>query len=543
MLCVVTEDDRAGHRRAPDDRAARPGRRDRRRRAPRPTCSPRSPSSSAADLADLPFSAHLPARRRRHRAAGLPPPGSSRAPGRRAGDLLQLADPAPVWPVSRIRAGEQVLVEDLAGRFPDLPDRRLGTAARRRRVAVPIASATQDGAGIAGRLPGGGAEPAPAASTTATAASSSWSPTRSPRGWPTPAATRPSGSRAEALAELDRAKTDFFSNVSHEFRTPLTLIMGPVAGAAVLAAGRRRPAAARGARGRPAQRPAAGQAGQHPARLLPHRGRPDARPASSPSTSRATTAELASVFRSAVERAGLRFDRRLPAAARAGLRRPGHVGEGRPQPAVQRPEVHLRAARSPSGCGRWTARAVLTVADTGTGIPADELPRLFERFHRVADARGRSGEGSGIGLAMVRELVSLHGGTIDVDEHARTSGTDVHRRAAARHRAPAGRPARDRTRAAGGRRRRAGAAPFVAEALRWLPRRRPRDAGRRDAGTGTGDGGRGRRPGAGRRRQRRHARVPGPAARAPVRRDRGRRRRGRAGRCPRRPARPAWSAT
>src|SRR5205823_1552825 len=55
-----------------------------------------------------------------------------------------------------------------------------------------------------------------------------------------------------------------------------------------------------------------------------------------------------------------------------------------------------------------------TVADTGTGIPPEELPRLFERFHRVTDARARSGEGSGIGLAMVRELITLHGGTIDV---------------------------------------------------------------------------------------------------------------------------------
>src|SRR5688500_7636444 len=61
-----------------------------------------------------------------------------------------------------------------------------------------------------------------------------------------------------------------------------------------------------------------------------------------------------------------------------------------------------------------TREAVLQVSDTGTGVPADELPRLFERFHRVAGARGRSFEGSGIGLALVRELVGLHGGTISV---------------------------------------------------------------------------------------------------------------------------------
>jgi signal transduction histidine kinase len=58
---------------------------------------------------------------------------------------------------------------------------------------------------------------------------------------------------------------------------------------------------------------------------------------------------------------------------------------------------------------------VLRVADTGSGIPQDELPRLFDRFYRVQNARARSNEGSGIGLALVRELVGLHRGTI----HAR----------------------------------------------------------------------------------------------------------------------------
>ena len=54
----------------------------------------------------------------------------------------------------------------------------------------------------------------------------------------------------------------------------------------------------------------------------------------------------------------------------------------------------------------------LEVSDTGIGIPREEIPQLFERFHRVGEARGRSHEGSGIGLALVHELVSLHGGAI-----------------------------------------------------------------------------------------------------------------------------------
>ena len=59
--------------------------------------------------------------------------------------------------------------------------------------------------------------------------------------------------------------------------------------------------------------------------------------------------------------------------------------------------------------------AQLTVQDTGTGIPASELPHIFERFHRVDGARGRTMEGTGIGLALVQELVNLHGGSITVE--------------------------------------------------------------------------------------------------------------------------------
>ena len=53
--------------------------------------------------------------------------------------------------------------------------------------------------------------------------------------------------------------------------------------------------------------------------------------------------------------------------------------------------------------------------DTGTGIPATELSRVFERFHRVESARGRTYEGTGIGLALTVELVRMHGGRISVD--------------------------------------------------------------------------------------------------------------------------------
>jgi anti-anti-sigma factor len=108
----------------------------------------------------------------------------------------------------------------------------------------------------------------------------------------------------------------------------------------------------------------------------------------------------------------------------------------------------------------------LTVNDTGTGIPAEELPRLFERFHQVAAARGRSGEGSGIGLAMVRELVGLHGGTVAVDSTPGVGTTFAVRLPIGSAHLPAERVVESATPVPAVS---AAAQPFVSEALRWLP--------------------------------------------------------------------------
>ncbi|MGZ4626063.1 MAG: ATP-binding protein, partial [Kineosporiaceae bacterium] len=219
--------------------------------------------------------------------------------------------------------------------------------------------------------------------------------------------------RAEALAELDRAKTDFFSNVSHEFRTPLTLIMGP------LAELRSAPEVERNGRLREELDVIARNAdrlGKLVNTLLDfsrlQSGRIDAR--FEPVDLAGFTAELASVFRSAVARAGLEFAVDCPP-----LPQSVHVDRDMWEKVVLN---LLSNAVKYTFEGGITVRlhpdddgAVLTIADTGTGIPAEELPRLFERFHRVPHARARSGEGSGIGLAMVRELVALHGGTITAD--------------------------------------------------------------------------------------------------------------------------------
>jgi anti-anti-sigma factor len=270
--------------------------------------------------------------------------------------------------------------------------------------------------------------------------------------------------RAEALAELDRAKTDFFSNVSHEFRTPLTLIMGPVAEL------RSSPAAAADAR--VAHELAVVERNALRLQKLVNTlldfsrlqaGRIDAR--FEPVDLAAVTAELASVFRSAVERAGLTLTVDTPP-----LPTPVHVDRDMWEKVVL--NLLSNALKYTFTGGITVAlredgdRAVLTVADTGTGIPAAELPRLFERFTRVSGARSRSGEGSGIGLAMVRELVGLHGGDIAVDStpDVGTSFTVTLPLGATHLPADQLAPPAPEAPAVSG-----AVTPFVSEALRWLP--------------------------------------------------------------------------
>lgn len=107
----------------------------------------------------------------------------------------------------------------------------------------------------------------------------------------------------------------------------------------------------------------------------------------------------------------------------------------------------------------------LRVQDTGIGVAAHEMPRLFERFHRIENARGRTHEGSGIGLFLVQELVKLHGGSIAA-ESAIGKGTmfTVSVPLGSAH-LPADQIGEGRSAASSG----TGAMPYVEEALRWLP--------------------------------------------------------------------------
>ncbi len=225
--------------------------------------------------------------------------------------------------------------------------------------------------------------------------------------------------RADALAELDRAKTSFFSNVSHEFRTPLTLMLGPVEDllAKDTAEEENRELL------RVVQR--SGLRLQRLVNTLLDFSRIEAGRAQAsyePIDLAELTADLASSFRSTMERAGLQFT-----VACGPLSGPVYVDCEMWEKVVLN---LLSNAFKYTFEGAVTIRLVerdglvqLSVADTGVGIPPEELPRLFERFHRVEQTRGRTHEGTGIGLALVMELVKLHHGTVTVESETGRGST------------------------------------------------------------------------------------------------------------------------
>ncbi|HSU39346.1 MAG TPA: ATP-binding protein [Polyangiaceae bacterium] len=218
--------------------------------------------------------------------------------------------------------------------------------------------------------------------------------------------------RADALLALDRAKTEFFSNVSHEFRTPLTLMLGPLED--TLTQSDALPAADR------ARLELAHKNSLRLQKLVNtlldfsriESGRTEV--CYEPTDLGTFTAELASVFRSAVERAELALTVDCPPLG-AGAYVDREMWEkivfnllSNALKFTFEGEIRVVVRQGDGGVR-------LSVADTGTGIPAADLPHVFERFHRVQGARGRSIEGSGIGLALVRELVKLHGGNVSVE--------------------------------------------------------------------------------------------------------------------------------
>ncbi|HEX7836797.1 MAG TPA: ATP-binding protein, partial [Kofleriaceae bacterium] len=265
--------------------------------------------------------------------------------------------------------------------------------------------------------------------------------------------------RAEALAEIDRAKTAFFSNVSHEFRTPLTLVLGPM-----------EDALARG-----------GLAGddldtafrnalrlQKLVNALLDFSRIEAGRMGAtyvPTDAARSTSELASMFESAMARAGLRYLVRCEPVAE-----PVYLDRDMYEKIVLNllsnalkftfdGEIEV-ALRDAGAC------IELKVRDTGVGVAPEAVPRLFERFHRIEGTRARTHEGSGIGLALVSELVELHGGSVSAASVLGAGTTFTVTLPKGKAHLPA-----DKIGQATGATTSTTSVAFVEEALRWLPAR------------------------------------------------------------------------
>jgi signal transduction histidine kinase len=267
--------------------------------------------------------------------------------------------------------------------------------------------------------------------------------------------------RAEALADIDRAKTTFFSNVSHELRTPLTLILGPVEDALAESA-------------RSLHDEGLETVHRNALRLLRlvnslldfarlAAGGPHLTFVQTDLS--ALTRDLASTFRSLIERAGLKLVVDCPPIAE-----PLYVDPSKWEKIVLNllsnafkftfeGEITVRLR----SCGDHVE---LTVTDTGAGISTRELSHIFERFHTVEGAKGRSIEGTGIGLSLVQELVRAHGGSVRVSSVEGQGSTFEVSLPTGRAHLPAERIAESA--AMGAVTAEGAAAPYVLEASQWI---------------------------------------------------------------------------
>jgi PAS domain S-box-containing protein len=375
-----------------------------------------------------------------------------------APEAIELTEENQTWPMSDLLRGkDSVIVEDLAERFGSLPTGAWDSPPNRA-LLLPMASQAQSspaGIIVIGLNPFRPLDVSYAGflNLTAKQVAASIANAR---------AYEDEKKRAQALAEIDRAKTLFFSNVSHEFRTPLTLMLAPLED--LLAESN-------------------SFAPQHHERLdIAHRNslrllklvntlldfsRIEAGrfQASYELTDLSQlTSELASVFRSAMERAGLKFVINCPR-----VDEPVYVDRELWEKIVFNllsnafkftfdGEIEISIGESEAG-------VELAVRDTGTGIPSEELPHLFERFYRVKNAHGRTFEGSGIGLALVQELAKLHGGSAKVDSDMGRGSTFRVAIPFGKDHLPADRIGAKRTLTS----TTLGAETYVEEALHWLP--------------------------------------------------------------------------
>lgn len=360
-----------------------------------------------------------------------------------------------VWSLARAAAGETVLVEEV-NRHTELPGGPWNEPTRAALV-MPIASLGQTaplGVLVAGVSPNRALDEGYSSFYELLASQVSLAVRNAQ-------AYEEERRRAEMLAEIDRAKTAFFSNVSHEFRTPLTLMLGPLE---ETLCDPELPTT---------QRERITVAHHNSLRLLKlvntlldfsriEAGRMQA--VYEPTDLAALTTDLASVFRAAIEKAGLQLVVDCPAL-------PDLVY-------VDRDMWEKIVFNLLSNAFKFTQRGHITVRqrvvqdnieldveDTGSGIPESDLGNVFKRFHRIEGTQGRTHEGTGIGLALVQELAKLHGGSVRVKSHLGQGTTFSVSIPRGKHHLPPDRIGSGHTLTPTSIR----ADAFFEEALRWLP--------------------------------------------------------------------------
>jgi signal transduction histidine kinase len=376
-----------------------------------------------------------------------------------APESVRLGTKKQLWPISELLTGkDSIVVEDLAERFESIP---AGSWDRppSRALLLPITSQGQDkpaGVIVAGLNPYRPLDVSYAGFINLIAGQIAASVANA-------RAYSVEKKRAEALAEIDRAKTAFFSNVSHEFRTPLTLMLGPLHDLLSRSQTHLSPTAKE-------QLDLVSRNGARLLRLVNtlldfsrlEAGRVQAVYLATDLAG--FTSELASVFRSATDKAGLRLIVDCPE-----LGEPVYVDRDMWEKVVLNlisnafkftfeGEISVSVRRVGN-------MAELRVRDTGVGIPAEAIPKLFERFNRVPNMPSRTHEGSGIGLALVHELVRLHGGSVRVESTVGEGSTFVVSIPFGQSHLKSGQMGGSRSLSSTA----VGAKPFVEEALRWLP--------------------------------------------------------------------------
>ncbi|NTX36572.1 response regulator [Myxococcus sp. CA033] len=365
-----------------------------------------------------------------------------------------LLDEETSWPLSKVvRTGQEALVEDLSSRFGPLPGGPWPEPTTRALLLpVPMgADAELTGVLVAGISPLRALDDEYQSflQLLARQLAASLASAR---------AYEQERQRAEQLALLDQAKTAFFSNVSHEFRTPLTLILGPIEDAMA------RTPRALGEEQLDLVRRNALRLYKMVNTLLDFSRMEAGRTQATyvPTDLSAFTRNLASAFESAVGSAGLRLRVDCPPLPESIYVDP-EMWEKVVLNLLSNAVKYTHQGEIRVGMHWRDGRAVLTVQDTGVGIPEEDLPRIFERFYRVRATQGRSHEGTGIGLAMVEDLVKLHGGDVSVTSRLGVGTTfTVRLPGGSAHLPPERIDHKPRSRSSA-----AWAAPFVDEAQRW----------------------------------------------------------------------------